>query len=191
MDKQHLISINKAIENSLTLEEYFIIYALFHNAEDILIAYTKKNKINTVIFENLKLKGYINYKDEHKNELYFELLSLTDFGLLVFNNPLDKSEYNFESFRKIYPTKVTDNFIVRRLHGNLAKCKKLYEKLLLETTDYNLSRCLKLYVDEQLKNNNGIYMKNLETWLSQKLYKNYIDDLENENIKNQNQSEDI
>ncbi len=86
------------------------------------------------------------------------------------------SEHNFEDFRTFYPMRVKDGFISRPLHGNLKKCRSLYDKLLMETTHDLLCKCAKLYYEEKYNSNSLKYMQNLETWLNQKNYLLYIED---------------
>mgnify|MGYP006274490927 CR=1 FL=1 len=190
------IDIDKLIELNLSFEEYFVLYCIHTNNKKLITSYTNNcKKIKTYVFIDLESNGLINIKDRLDNNIYFELLSLTDKGksLLSNRNPL-KSEDSFEEFRKFYPSIVRQGLETRRLHGNLKKCKSAYEKLLLETTHEILCKCATLYHREKIRSNSVIYMQNLETWLNQANYKQYLQDLEKEivitNTEN-TQSEDI
>ena len=47
----------------------------------------------------------------------------------------------------------------------------------METTHEILCECAKLYTQEKFKTGNQIYMQNLETWLNQRNYEQYLDDI--------------
>ena len=78
----------------------------------------------------------------------------------------------------------------RPLQGNLSKCKKLYEKLLLETTHEILCKAADLYTDEKMKSGDQMFMQALEAWLFQKNYQIYLEDIDKPIIQN-NFTDDI
>ena len=184
------VDIDTILASKLGFEAYFVLYCLYTKNEQLLLSYCNKcKKINTDIFKELENSGLINIKINDKDRIYYELLSLTDKGqsLLMVKtdsvvNLLDsttipeKSEHNFEDFRTYYPSSVKEGYNTRRLHGNLKKCRSLYEKLLLETTHDMLCKCASLYYEEKYNSNSLKYMQNLETWLNQKNYIQYLDD---------------
>lgn len=174
------IDINTLIKQKLGFEAYFILHCISTNDEDLMLSYIQNCKqINTDIFKQLQKDGLINIEENKEGKIYFKLLSLT-------NNSLERSfgptptidlEKQFGEFRAFYPSNVKQGLTTRRLHGNLSKCKKLYEKLLMETTHEILCKCADLYTQEKFKTGNQIYMQNLETWLNQKNYEQYLDDI--------------
>ena len=190
------INIKTIIDLQLSFEEYFVLYCIHTNNKQLITSYTHNcKKIKTYVFIDLETNGYINIADRLDNNIYFELLSLTDKGksLLSSCSP-SESEHSFEEFRKFYPSIVKQGVETRRLHGNLKKCKGAYEKLLLETTHEILCKCAQLYHKEKIRSNSVIYMQNLETWLNQANYKQYLQDIKQvELITNteNTQSEDI
>jgi hypothetical protein len=185
MDNQFIETL---ISHNLSLEGFLVLYCLYHNKPDLLKDYTTEcRKIDTEVFNDLERKNLIKIK-ENVTHIYYEFLSLTDdgnrlCGLLSFNKSLSRrelhtSESNFDIFRKSYPSVVRSNGEIRRLHGNPKRCKKLYDKLLMETTHDILCRCAELYHEEHKQANKLLFMQNLETWLNKKMYTTYLEELE-------------
>lgn len=190
--------------NNIGFEAYFILYCLYTNEKQLLVSYVIKcKKINTDIFKELESKGFINIKADAHEIISYELLSLTDKGrnIVIYshNDPSDqlpkKSESNFEEFRTFYPMRVKEGFKTRTLQGNLKGCRKTYDKLLMETTHDLLCKCAKLYIDEKFRAGDQWYIQNLETWLNQRNYLQYIEDAKQLELTTNNtikdQSEDI
>jgi hypothetical protein len=181
--------LNSIINTKISLEEFLILYCLYSKNKELLINYVSNcKKINTDIFKKLKDEDYIIINDFKDNNIYYELLSLTENGLqqvlkvvseVTLNSHI--SENNFEEFRKFYPSVVKDGFRTRRLHNDLKRSKNSYDKLLLETTHDILCKSAKLYHNEMIKSNSEYYMQNLSTWLNQANYKQYLDTINNNN----------
>lgn len=183
------IDIDELLDNNLTLEDYIILYCLYHKNKFLLEKYTKKcKKIDTEVFHELQLKGLIKIA-KNNGTLYYELLSLTDKGSHTVNlvNKDFKSlksdgnlnaENGFASFRSIYPKTVKRGSHTRRLHLDLPRCEKLYNKLLLETSHNTLCEAAKNYYEEHIKRNSEYFMQSLPTWLQQKTYLTYIDKID-------------
>ena len=87
-------------------------------------------------------------------------------------------EKQFGEFRKCYPLSVKSGNQVRRLQGNLKRCRQLYEKVLMETTHEILCKCAELYTQEKYRTNSQMYIQNLETWLHQRNYEQYLEDID-------------
>lgn len=174
----HLVVFNSIIESSLSLDKYFILYCLNTNNKELLTNYvTKCCTIETQIFDQLKTEGYISIKDSPDGLIYYELLSVTEKGKIASMYTVTPFQQgDFEDFRKYYPSKVSKSG--RRLQGNLARCKKLYTELLMETSHDILCKCAKAYHNEKLRTNSEEYMQNLETWLHQRNYQQYLEDLD-------------
>lgn len=196
------IKLEHVLKSKLGFEAYFILICIYSNNEKALINYvTECKKINTNIFKELENDGFINIKSSTSDTIFYELLSLTDksktlIESLKLQRDIDDSDSNFEDFRTFYPSSVKDGFKTRRLHGNLKKCRSLYEKLLMETTHDILCKCAKLYVEEKYNSNSQWYIQNLETWLNQKNYIQYVSEASQLNKTNpatttNDQSEDI
>lgn len=194
--------IEKIVNLNISFESFFVLYCLFHNNKTLIHQYvTKCKKINTEIFKSLESDGYLLINDpEQINKITFELLSLTEKGFdLVKSIDVNSdsnshsSVSNFEGFRKFYPTLVKDGLKERRLQGNVKRCKILYDKLLVETTHDILCKCAEIYKNKYIKSGDQIYMQNLETWLNQRTYELYLEDVEKEtnNQVEEDQSADI
>lgn len=177
------VDINILKEYKLSLEAYLILYCLITNDEKLISYYILNcKKIPTEVFDKLKSDGYITYNAEDGN-IYFKLLSLTDKGkslaLCPNVSPIDLDS-QFIEFRKHYPSsvKVPGRSVPRRLHGDLARCRKLYANLMVETTHEILCKAADMYYKEKLNSGSVMYMQDLATWLHQKNYQQYLEDIE-------------
>jgi len=192
------INITELISLKLNLEGYLVLYCLYHKEKTLLRKYTTScRKIDTEVFQELQKEEFITIANNSGN-LYYESLSLTDKGSqsveavskdskpLESDSNLKVSHDGFTSFRSIYPNTVRRGEEKRQLHTDLERSEKLYNKLLLETTHDILCKAAKAYHEEHIKRNSEIFMKALPTWLNQKVYLAYIDNLEetNEEITN-------
>jgi len=190
------MNIKTIIELELGFEEYFVLKCLYYNDKNLLVDYvTKCKKINTDLFKELHSKGYILINTLDFTKIYYENLSLSEKGaeilqtteaseLLVHTADELKSGSNFESFRQLYPNRVKQASGYRNLHTDLKRCRKLYDKLCMETSHDILCKCAKLYIEDCQKSNT--YIQNLATWLHQENYKNYLDDTSENNNKTNN-----
>lgn len=183
------IDMNIAISYGLDLESCLILYCIKTNNNNLISSYASKcKKINTELFKSLEKQGFIIVKWDSTEKIYLDLLSLASrgeqliatlfptkpIGVEITNEDLEKQ---FGEFKKIYPSSVKQGLTTRRLHGNLSKCKKLYEKLLMETTHDILCKAAKLYIEEKYRSNSQLYIQALETWLNQKNYLQYLEDI--------------
>lgn len=190
MNKQFIETL---INYELSLEGFLILYCLYIKDKDLLNSYTETcDKIKTDILQKLEYQELIKISS-YDTHIYFELLSLTEKGSrlislllqdcnpsLAGQTPLPRSEGNFDDFRTYYPKVIKQGGDIRRLHGNLPRCRKLYDKLLMETTHEILCKSAKAYYDEHKHSGNEKYMQNLETWLNKKMYLSYKEDLSDE-----------
>lgn len=193
------INIDTLIKLKIGFEEYFVLYCLYLKNKELIVSYASGcNKISTDVFlklESLNLIKIDKYKNDDK--IYYELLSLTQIGQAALRPEFPNIEKgNFDEFRTFYPKRVKSGFATRPLHGNLKRCKSLYDKLLMETSHDILCKCAKAYHNEKIKSGSESYMQNLETWLNQKNYLDYLDLIENIQLTTNNttdnlQSEDI
>lgn len=186
MDDKLVIDIKTILKQGLSFEEYFIIYCVYKNDENLLHNYRCNVTFPSNIFDVLENKGFLNVKRAKNNLIFFESLSLTQKSILLINK--ENSELsNFDEFRTFYPKIVyTHNGVPRRLHGNLKRAKELYNKLLLETTHDILCKAAKLYHQEKIRSNSEMYMQDLSVWLNQKNYLLYVDDITNNNNSDYN-----
>lgn len=175
------VNITTLIEKKLGFEAYFVLYCLFTNDYTLLSSYiTNCKSIPTAIYEQIRTAGYVTY-DTKDGKIYFELLSLTALGKSLFDNrnPI-QAENQFDEFRKHYPSsvKVPGRTVPRRLHGDLVRCRKIYKALMMETTHDILCKAADLYHYEKQKSNSEHFMQDLATWLHQKNYQQYLEDID-------------
>lgn len=175
------IELNTLVSLKLGFEAYFVLFSLYKKNEELIIAYTRTcKKIETAIFHNLQNDGYILIDEEalKTNIIRFKHLSLTDKGSLLFNDyEASRAEIRakFDDFRSNYPKKTING---RYLHNNMSKCIDLYTKITQEITHEELCKCARLYVKAQKVANSEKYMQLLETWLNQKNYQQYLEEVE-------------
>ena len=190
-DRKFEIDIDILLNNGLSLEAYLILYCIKTNDVDFISSYTRKcKKINTQVFNELEQKGFISIKRGDTDQIFFENLSLATSGQSLLetvipslkdNVKLSKEELEkqFGELRKCYPMSVkAEGGVPRRLQGNLNVCKQLYEKLLMETSHEILCKAAKLYTEEKYRSRSERFIQNFETWLRQKNYQQYLEDIE-------------
>ncbi len=187
MDK-FVVDVKELSRLEIGLEAYLVLYCVFKKDERMLTTYTKKcKKIDTNIFSDLEGRGYVKINYEGGESVYFRSLSLTEKGNDLFSHKIITTPTlgNFDEFRACYPSSVKHGIEKRVLHSDLARCRKLYNELLGETTHEILCKCAKLYHNQQLKNNlvkpgSIMFTQALSAWLHQKNYLQYIDDINKE-----------
>jgi hypothetical protein len=173
------VNIEALIKYNLTLEEYFILYCLFYNKPKILLDFYKNGKhdLEQDIYEKLENLGYIKLTDPDK--VTFKTIEFQDKIKQLFSfDSVEMLEWQFQDFLNNYPKMVREGKKRRRLHSDLSRCKKLYIGLLTEVSHEDLCRCARLYHKEMRDGGNEIYMQGLDTWLHQKNYTQYLDEVE-------------
>lgn len=177
------VSINTLIKVKLSFEEYFVLYCIAKNDKDLLLSYNEHcNLIGIEVYNSLSEDGYINILQDDTGDVKFTKLSLTKEGKYLFEasntiGPLADSVL-FDEFRNNYPSSVREGRKIRRLHGNIKKCRYLYNELLTEVSHEVLCKCARLYHRELKDGGQEMFMQSLETWLRQKNYLQYVDDVE-------------
>lgn len=179
-----LVSFEFLLEKELSLDCWFILYCLSTNKRELLIEYTEKcSKIKTVHFETLANRGYLILRD--KSNITLNSIRLTEAGkaLILDNNKEDITfEECYQQLRDTYPIKVPgENGTWRRLHGDLARCKKLYKRILTtnEGIDQQMHKsvlkAICVQINEYTKAKKLPFMQNLVTYLHQQNYLQYFD----------------
>ena len=178
------IKINSKIllDNELTLDQYFIMYCVYNKDSSLLGSYINKcTSIDFDVFDKLAALEYIDLGGV-TDEVRFSQITLTDKGMCLFGaskrNPSLIGQ-SFDEFKDNYPSSVREGRKVRRLHGNIKKCRELYLKLLNEVPHDVLCKCARLYHKEMRQSGSEIYMQMLETWLNQRNYQQYLDEAQN------------
>lgn len=191
MDK-HVLNVEIALNLGISLDEYFLLYCIANNAENLLIQYVEKNPIKNELFTKLIDKDFIVLNSK-TDKIYFNDVKITEKGKLAIGSNKVVNEGDFDEFRKNYPNQVKfmtpTGLAVRKLQGNLPRCKALYIKMLKKVSHEQLCRCAKLYWEETAKNEGGRYVKMLQVWLHEELFVDYLEDIQ-QTVK-KDQSDDI
>jgi len=179
-----------AIKHKLKLEEFFVLACLHENKERLIVEYTSNcGRIETGIFSKLHEKGFIIV--DNIIDISFDSIKLTPLGNSLFdvirNNNVEFNEL-FSELKNTYPSKVpTKTGGIRRLHGDLQRCIKLYKSTIIKNGIINLElhtkiiRCVKLYYLEKQKANDLPFLAAFATFLQQRNWEQYLDEA-NENI---------
>lgn len=181
------VDVELLLELGISLESYFVLQCLNDKNNTLLIEYiTKCGLFKKEHFFKLKDKEYITILNS--NNITLDGIKLTSKGLSLFTTDTSKiepiSKY-FDELRNNYPKIVpSEGGVPRRLHGDLPRCRKLYSKILLEDNKVNIDlhnqiiKAINKQVVEYTKGKRLTYMHNLATYLQQKNYMEYIEDLD-------------
>jgi hypothetical protein len=185
MIEQISVDLNKLYTNKLKIEEWFILYCLVNKEEEILVKYVYScGTINSQVFYNLRDSGFIVLKDALN--CTFDSISVTEITKNMFNVQ-DNAPFDvcFRELLSTYPNsvkRITGG--TRRLHNDLVRCKKLYKSCLVNNgIDIELHKkillCVQKYYREHLKDNKQEFMQLLATFLSQRTWEQYINEVSN------------
>jgi hypothetical protein len=177
------VDLSKLYTNKLKLEEWFILYCLVNKEEEILVKYVQScGPIDTEVFYNLRNSGFIVLKDALN--CTFNSIIVTEITKNLFNVQ-DSALFDtlFRELLSTYPSsvkRITGG--TRRLHNDLVRCKKLYKSCLVNNSiDIELHKkillCVQLYYREHLKDNKQEFMQLLATFLSQRTWEQYINEV--------------
>ncbi len=182
------INLEKLIKHSLNLEGYFILYSLYNQREDLLESYVKKvNKIPSNIFNRLVTDGWLNYSGDKVDISYnLDNIELTErfskeILMVISNKGLTFDEY-FQQLREHFPVKAGNSD--RRLHGDLVRCKNLYKTTIVKNGRIDeelhsvILQCVNFEINLRTKNKSLDYFQLLATWLSQRTWELYKEDVE-------------
>ncbi len=161
-------------KNDLSFEKYFVLNCVYRDKQSLLEQYIiKYGTFDKSIFRQLEEKGYLF---PINSPITYEVLQLTpkyykDFEL---TNELDYDKM-FDELREVYPKKVKGR---SALQTDLAKCKKKYREIVDSDNKHKLViKCLKLYINDLTKNGKLEFIQALPTWLHQRGYEGYIDEV--------------
>ena len=179
------IDLENILEMQLSLDAWLVLYCVVNKKKELLEKYVTSIKpISTEVFRRLKLDGYLEFPDSEK--LTFSSLVSTPKASILFVNKPDESKQQFEELfaelRNAYPKRVpAENGASRPLHGDLARCKKLYHKIIYTKFGYDVTLhkrildAIRANVLEAEKSRRLQYMQNLSTYLHQQNYLQYFD----------------
>ena len=197
MIEQITVDLNKLYNNKLKLEDYFILYCLVNKEEELLSRYTTIcGGIATDTFQRLRNSGFIVLSNEIN--ITFSSINVTEQTKNLFNIQ-DNTDFEilFKELLSTYPKsvkRITGG--TRPLHNDLVRCKKLYKSTVLSNIGINVNLhqkillCVQKYYRDHLKDNKQEFMQLLATFLSQRTWEQYLDQvIENKPIIQQ--SDDI
>lgn len=179
------VKLDILLKNKLKLEEYFILFCLVNNDEEILEKYALLTKgIATNNFYNLRDSGFIILKDEVNITL--SSIVVTKEGKNLFDTKdKDYFEVLFKELQSTYPKSVKRITGGNRpLHNDLARCRNLYKKTIVSVSGYNIDLhkkillCVQKYYRDHLKDNKQEFMQLLATFLSQRTWEQYLEDIQ-------------
>jgi hypothetical protein len=185
MIEQISVDLNKLYANKLKLEDYFILFCLVNEEEELLVKYTTNcGGIDTNSFQRLRNSGFIVLTNEIN--ITFSSIKITNQTKELFNVQ-DNTDFDilFKELLSTYPNsvkRVTGG--TRRLHNDLVRCKKLYKASLVSSERVNkdlhkkILLCVQMYYREHLKDNKQEFMQLLATFLSQRTWEQYLNDVE-------------
>ena len=106
MIEQISIDLNKLYANKLKIEDYFVLFCLVHNDEEMLMKYiTATGRIETLIFQRLRNSGFIVLKSE--SEILFNDIEVTEQAKNLFKLPDNENfEVLFKELLSTYPKSV-------------------------------------------------------------------------------------
>lgn len=186
MIEQISVDLTKLYTNKLKIEDWFVLFCLVHNEEEMLMKYINTTgRIETLIFQRLRNSGFIILKDE--TNILFNEIKVTDQAKNLFNVSDNKEfEILFKELLSTYPKsvkRVTGG--TRPLHNDLQRCKKLYKSTIMSIGLVNkelhqkILLCAQKYHRDHLKDNKQEFMQLLATFLSQRTWEQYIDEVSN------------
>ena len=173
------------VDMQMSLDAWLVLYCVVNKNKSLLEKYvTSVKPINTEVFKRLKLDGFLEYEESDK--ITFSKLSVTPKTSILFAVKPDESKLQFEELftelRNVYPKRVpAENGTTRPLHGDLARCKKLYHKIIHTKFGYDITlhkrilEAIKANVLEAEKSRRLQYLQNLATYLHQQNYTQYFD----------------
>lgn len=185
------INLNTIVKEGITPSEYSFLYLLYNN--NIQNAYTISELTKEQVY-NLEERGFVKCIKPIRIQTYYDTDIVMDEpeavldtrGLSLFE--VDNSESKFTEFWNMFPQKVPDGqggFRVLRtikLDTHDAQvCKKKYLKLIKGNTDLHEKILKGLKNQLYIERHRIQFINNPETWLNQKIYEKYQDDI-NPNI---------
>lgn len=194
MIEQISVDLNKLYTNRIKIEDYFVLFCLVHNDEEMLMKYINHTgRIETLIFQRLKDSGFIILKDEIN--ILFNEIKVTEQTKNLFKVPNNEEfETMFKELLSTYPKsvkRITGG--TRPLHNDLQRCKKLYKLTISDRVSFSLNQtlhqqillCVQKYYKDHLKDNKQEFMQLLATFLSQRTWEQYLDQISS--LSNSNQ----
>lgn len=172
--------VRKLIDSGLTIEQYFILQ-LLHEENPILDYYVDNTNVDSLVFQDLHVRGYISLLDNNKGYRLDNIISNyhTQFDLFEDIKELPPSKYDelWDEFINTYPK----SELKRRLHNNRDEAKKKYVKYLKEGLDHSkvidaIRKEIQARKHHAALNKFFPPWKLLTTYVNQKSWEAYFDD---------------
>lgn len=176
------MNITQLIENKLSFEEYFLLFCVKHSHKEILLSYVKNVKsYDDEVFEKLKSQEFLDYTQNSEGLIVFSSLKLGDKSVSLFPISDQTFEGCFAELKQTYPKK----FGERILHLDNARCIDLYKKIIINNGIINMVKhnlilkCIRVEIDKRTRTGQMKFMQALPTYLYQKNWEPYIDEINN------------
>ncbi len=177
--------VERCLSHKMSLFCYFILDCIYNDCADVLINYvTNIDKIETKHFLWLIDEGYLEEVKNRKlieindliltNKFSSEILKIVETKNITFDQA-------FEQLREHYPLKAGNS--ERRLQGNVDKCKAYYRNIIIKNGKIDeelhsvILQCINYEIKMKTKSRSLEYFKLLTSWLNQKEYELYYDDV--------------
>ena len=174
------IDVKKLIKSGLSIEQYFVLTCLANNYQELLEKYVDSSgKIDKSVFSYLIDDGWVLIDGD---SIIFSNIKITQKSIELFelSNKLDYKRF-FQELKDTYPKRIKigpKKF--RSLHQNLEDCERKYKAIVDSEDMHNkILKCVKMYVQEVENAGKAEFMQMLSTWINQKNYLMYIDDVDN------------
>lgn len=180
------IDVTQLIANKLTFEEYFLLFCIKGSYKQVLIDYVKNiKKYDDETFEKLQEQGFLTYAQDSEGLILFSSLKLGDNSVKLFPKSNHSFEVCFAELLQTYPKSYGE----RKLHLDKARCIDLYKKTIISNGEVDINKhnlileCIKSYVESHRKFGKMQFLQALPTFLHQKNWEAYIDEIGNNKIE--------
>lgn len=186
------IDLEKLIKSKMSLYSFLICWSIYNEEQDMLVNYvTSVDRIDTEHFKWLVNEGYLETID--LKSITIDNLKLTDKFEVEMLGKLSSKQLTFdEAFQELrtnYPKATPED---RKLQGDVTRCKNLYTRIIVKNSKVDMElhqrilNCITLEKNSKIKNRKQEYWKMLATYLQQRGWEEYIDNLpENTSIVNE------
>lgn len=177
--------IERCLLHKIDLYAYMVLHLLYNEEPEKIVQYCiNVDKISTRSFLWLIDNNYLEEVKDRKSIEINDLILTDKFSseiLKITNTRNITFDVAFEQLREHFPTKAGNS--ERRLQGNIDKCKNLYKNIIIknEKIDEELHsvilQCINYEIKIRTKGRNLDYFQLLETWIRQKTWQLYYDDV--------------
>lgn len=177
--------IERCIANKINLYGYFILNSLYNEEGSKIVEYCLNvDKILTRDFLWLIDNKYLEEVKDRKSIEINDLILTNKFAseiLKIANTRNITFDVAFDQLKEHFPIKAGNS--ERRLQGNVDKCKNLYKATIVKNSVVDeelhsvILQCINYEIKTRIKGRNLDYFQLLETWIRQKTWQLYYDDV--------------